>query len=234
MIVSLNEVQATAQKAASGCGQPFGLAEEMGYATRWLCERGLRGTEKLLHALEQSLVPILRVAESNDAITLSSDGEVASVVSLGPSLADYVLLAKTQNKKVLIPAISHPLLLLPFVAQAGLRPGTLSVGWKTIDDESVAIVVANGDMTVFARDALSLIQARAFDVRCEWKQQETNLPTLYTAKQLAENKAERVEHGCTVPGPVWEKISAHAHNTYVPISDASRLSGAGAGLTDND
>jgi hypothetical protein len=33
---------------------------------------------------------------------------------------------------------------------------------------------------------------------------------------------------------IWEALSAFAHRTYVPASEASRLKGAGAGLTDND
>ncbi len=53
MIVSLNEIAETAKKATRGCGHYFGIAEEMAFAARWLCERGLPGTEKLLHALEQ-------------------------------------------------------------------------------------------------------------------------------------------------------------------------------------
>ncbi len=53
MIVSLGELAETAQKATIGCGHSFGIAEEMAYATRWLCERGFHGTAKLLHALQQ-------------------------------------------------------------------------------------------------------------------------------------------------------------------------------------
>ena len=33
---------------------------------------------------------------------------------------------------------------------------------------------------------------------------------------------------------VWEKLAALAYKTYVPSSEQSRLSGAGAGLNDND
>ena len=33
---------------------------------------------------------------------------------------------------------------------------------------------------------------------------------------------------------IWEGLSTFAHRTYVPASEASRLKGAGAGLTDND
>lgn len=37
-----------------------------------------------------------------------------------------------------------------------------------------------------------------------------------------------------IPAPDWAIWSAHAAKTYVPDSEASRLAGAGAGLTDND
>ncbi|MEM9472532.1 MAG: hypothetical protein AAGA00_11250, partial [Pseudomonadota bacterium] len=51
--------------------------------------------------------------------------------------------------------------------------------------------------------------------------------------------ARQASH-CWQPGAVdiadeiWEALSAFAHRTYVPASEASRLKGAGAGLTDND
>lgn len=38
----------------------------------------------------------------------------------------------------------------------------------------------------------------------------------------------------TVSGQLWTYLSDLAARTYVPASDASRLAGAGAGLTDND
>lgn len=33
---------------------------------------------------------------------------------------------------------------------------------------------------------------------------------------------------------LWERLQAHAARTYVPATEASRLKGAGAGLSDND
>jgi hypothetical protein len=33
---------------------------------------------------------------------------------------------------------------------------------------------------------------------------------------------------------IWEALGRFAHRTYVPATEASRLKGAGAGLTDND
>ena len=38
----------------------------------------------------------------------------------------------------------------------------------------------------------------------------------------------------TLPAPLADKMMALAARTYVPETEASRLSGAGAGLTDND
>ncbi len=38
----------------------------------------------------------------------------------------------------------------------------------------------------------------------------------------------------TVSEQLWQKLNDYAAKTYVPASDASRLAGAGAGLTDND
>lgn len=37
-----------------------------------------------------------------------------------------------------------------------------------------------------------------------------------------------------IPKIAWERLQALAHKSYVPASEASRIAGAGAGLTDND
>ncbi len=37
-----------------------------------------------------------------------------------------------------------------------------------------------------------------------------------------------------VPDALWSVFESFAAKTYVPVSEASRISGAGAGLTDND
>ena len=37
-----------------------------------------------------------------------------------------------------------------------------------------------------------------------------------------------------VPRVVWDRLSTYAQRTYAPATNASRLAGAGAGLSDND
>jgi hypothetical protein len=59
MIVSLNEIETTALKAARGAGYPWGLAEEAGKACRWLAEREERdfGWLAPLYAILQAPPP---------------------------------------------------------------------------------------------------------------------------------------------------------------------------------
>jgi len=45
--LTLAEIDATARKAARGCGCPWGLAEEAGKSARWLASHGLPGPEAL-------------------------------------------------------------------------------------------------------------------------------------------------------------------------------------------
>ena len=52
LVVSSNEVDALAKKAAKGAGMPWGLAAEAGKATRWLADRGLPGPAVLADLLE--------------------------------------------------------------------------------------------------------------------------------------------------------------------------------------
>ena len=44
---SLGEIRALAIKAARGAGMPWGMAEEAGFASHWLLQQGLPGTELL-------------------------------------------------------------------------------------------------------------------------------------------------------------------------------------------
>jgi len=55
-----------------------------------------------------------------------------------------------------------------------------------------------------------------------------------TLTRKGERKEETLRGPFDVPAAVWTALEALAAKTYVPESDASRISGAGAGLTDND
>ena len=53
ILLSYNEVQSLARKAASGAGLPHGVAEEIGHAAVWLSARGVDAIRIVVDALEE-------------------------------------------------------------------------------------------------------------------------------------------------------------------------------------
>lgn len=235
MIVSLGELAETAKKATIGCGHSYGIAEEMATATRWLCERGFHGADKLVHALQQFEPVELEINRSADTLKMhGANGVALPALAVAPSIAELLIAHRNSGLTIAISALAQPLLLLPFLARA-VGPGeTLCAHGTMVDGSSVALEFKTSGVQVFARDAISLIQARADDVLCRWGEVRTDEPTLHSAEQLHRRRKTTIDGGYRVDDKVWKKLQGYAFNTYVPVSDASRLSGAGAGTTDND
>lgn len=103
MSFALNEVEATAKKASRGAGYSWGLAEEAGKATRWLCGQGLDGVAILATALsrpDQTLAcPLTRGAQLSDRAA---------------TLAEHVITLRH---------VAQPALLLAFAAQVARQTG---------------------------------------------------------------------------------------------------------------
>lgn len=59
-------------------------------------------------------------------------------------------------------------------------------------------------------------------------------PDLVLTKSDAAPPPHVTQATVTVSDQLWQQLGDFAAKTYVPASDASRLAGAGAGLTDND
>ena len=91
---SFGEIEALARKAAHGTGKPWGVAEEAGWAVRWLAEAGMPGPAALA-ALMQGPVQLCPVATG---CAISDGGALTVPASIGP--------------------VGQPVLVLPFVAAA--------------------------------------------------------------------------------------------------------------------
>lgn len=102
MILSLNEVEALARKAARGAGLPWGVAEEAGMATRWLCAHGVDGAAAL-------------------AAVLRGDRAGPSGLDAGIKLADRAMTVLQQPHR--IADVTCPALVLPFAAAVARRGG---------------------------------------------------------------------------------------------------------------
>jgi hypothetical protein len=235
MIVSLNEIAETAKKASRGCGHYFGIAEEMAFAVRWLCERGLPGTEKLLHALEQFEAVQFEISDTVGELRITGNGgKPLPALTLAPSIAELLVAHRRKPKIVKVRSLTHPLLLVPFLARAADSDEVIWSHFTTIDANSVMINCAGGGAQICADDASALLTARADQLTCRWGTGQTDIPELCRPHQLCAKHESAIQRGCDISNAVWEKLLNFAHNTYVPSSEASRLTGAGAGLTDND
>lgn len=108
MTYSLNEVEATARKAARGAGYAWGMADEAGKAVRWLCAHGIDGCGAMAGFLQQvdGRVP--------DDLTPDAEwtarGPFLCPITAGCTMADQGRLALAAE------AVATPILLLPFLA----------------------------------------------------------------------------------------------------------------------
>jgi hypothetical protein len=214
VVLSLGELETTARKAARGAGYPWGLAEEAGRAARALAEIGLDGA-RLLRALvdavaprpQQSLVPARL-----DSIWAAEEGPLCPI-RVGATLCD--LARSLPEGGMAISRVLVPGLFLPFAADAArIRDAPVTLSWRG------GIVGIGPEGLPRASGVLKLADAAEADLFLH--PGGMALPAAPRETRARPDQA------------AWDAILALAHRTYAPATEASRLSGAGAGLSDND
>jgi hypothetical protein len=207
---SLGESQALAVKAARGAGYPWGLAEEAGFALRWLCGRGLPGAE--------ALTALLVFADADPLA--APDPEVPGWVSNGEALCPLMLgtaLADLRSEKFIgdqFGPVRSPLLLVPFAAQLATRC-SLVLQW-----DGAGFALDHGRVLVSGSPAALIVPQGVCTLR----------PGKLAAS-VARAIATRVPDETL---PYIKHLHSFAARTYAPATEQSRLSGAGAGTTDTD
>ena len=216
MTFSLNEIEALGKRAARGTGLPWGLAEEAGKAARWLTARGLPGPELLAEILTRNdgrshdeLAPV-----SVEGVWRAPSGRLCPLIS-GAALCDRAA-AIAAGREIELGPTAQPLLLAPYAASAAKLTGTpLELSWAgamlILTPEGVSIEGDHGSVTARSADS----------VRCR-RAEKTVVPSPPGAP------------GRAVDAETWSRLNTFAHRTFAPATEASRLAGAGAGLTDND
>ncbi|WP_146347185.1 DUF3726 domain-containing protein [Phaeobacter marinintestinus] len=173
MSFSLNEVDAMAKRATRGVGYAWGLAEEAGKATRWLCAHSLDGVSVL-------------------AATLEDDPDPSSCPLIaGTALSDKA--ADLTDAPLTLIDLSQPMLLLAFAGSAARQlghPVTLTCN----------SVVAVTDGSGLALSGTFPIQAKTVDIRLGG-QMDTPLQTAtrVTPDQNAWATLERFAHRTYAP-----------------------------------
>ena len=208
MTLSLNEVESTAKRATRGAGYPWGLSEEAGKATRWLCARDLDGCGALAALLLRTDgADLEKWTPRCDAPIWTAEGGRLCPLIAGAALSDRALSLRGVRLAVLV----APLMLIPFVALAAQQLDTM--------------------LKVELPGASAVTDGRALSV---------------SGRFVAETEELAVDPGGSLVNPLPDRRRAApgkealgvlellAQRTYAPATDASRLSGAGAGLSDND
>lgn len=213
MSYALNEVEALAKRAVRGAGMSWGTAEEGAKATRWLCRNGIDGAGVLSALLDHNQGKAeqdLRPVETSGA-WYAVDATHLCPLLAGAALSDCA--AKLKETPIAMQRLSFPALLLPFMGSAAAQLGCV----VTLE---CAAGSASTDGNLLALSDHALLQATSTDV-------------VIRIGNLTGETLSQVSRATPAPD-AWDTLNTWAHKTYAPATEASRLAGAGAGLSDND
>ena len=210
---SLNEVEALARKAARGRGMSWGLAEETGKATRVLCEWGVDAPAALALLLQQhDGMAHEAVAPLQSTGPWQAYGGALCPIAAGCRISD--LAEDLRAGPIEMRAVAHPVLLLGFAQMAARRLG--QPAYLTLD---TAQVCATADGIGVAGDLAAPPDTADVSAALSGEGFGTAL--------AHHGRAEITDDTAAI-------LTAFAQRTYAPATEASRLAGAGAGLSDND
>lgn len=211
MSYSLGEIEALCRKAAKGAGYGWGMAEEAGRAARWLEAQGLPGADCLLTCLEDDQAD--RAAPLIVGQDWHSPAQSLCPIVTGACLSDHA--AQIASHAIQLDTLRHPLLLAPFVASAAaLQNITLHLTWSDVR------LVISGNSHRIEGSQTNLHAAIAQGVTCGPGTSDATPVSLRSRADLAPD--------------TYQRLCALAQRTYAPATEASRIAGAGSGLSDND
>ena len=211
---SLNEIEQISRKATRGSGLPWGVADEVGRAVSWLHMYGIDGVSGLVklftqldHATPDKWAPV-----SLQIPWKSADG-IMSPVLVGLAACDTW--NDSSDYFVETGPVAFPALVVGLLGQRlADTDARLRVSWTgaefTVAGDGLKLEGPTSELNAEGCDAMKL--TRGGD-------QELSLPTVGDA---------------AVDPQAWAALEILAHRTYVEATEENRLTGAGAGLNDND
>ncbi len=216
MSYSLNEITAICKRAGRGAGLSWGLAEEAGFAARWLAERSLPGPEILAHHLSEiDGVAYDQLCPEDISDIWQAKGTALSPLITGAAISDLAA-ELARGREITLGRISYPLLLLPFIAAASGSGG-------------VPLILTWPGLTAGFDPQLRLDKPDRTPLECSTAPSvQIKLGQGFSGDRiLPRNRADISPEALRILAPL-------GHRTYAPDTTESRLSGAGAGLSDND
>ena len=219
MRYSLNEIEAMSKRAARGAGLSWGLAEEAGKAARWLAAHGLPGPEALTELLagnDSGRYAALAPASVDDPVWRAPSGSLCPLVA-GAALCDRAA-EIAAGREIELGPTAQPLLLAPFAAGvADMTGAAVRLSWAGTE-----LVLAPAGVSIEG-DRAALTAAGADGIRCA----RVALTGIPSPPDTGAAKRD-------VDAAIWGRLNAFAGRIFAPATEASRLTGAGAGNNDSD
>ena len=212
MIVSLNEIESLTLKTCRGVGMSWGLAEEAAQAARWLARHSIawdRSLVMLLSHYTETAPPVL----TGQSLVSSRDGAPLCPIHSGTAIADLL----DGGDRWTADDVLQPVWLVPLILSRRSQQPQLIL---RASDETLSLTsgqIAGPLLRLSRVDRIARIHV------------EPGPPNAASIDEgVLESAARRVD------ADAWAKLEGYAAFTYVPASLQSRISGAGAGVSDND
>jgi len=214
MSYSSNEIAALAKRAARGAGLPWGLAEEAAMAAQWLAAFNLPGPAMLADVLARHEgVELAQGSPKIEGAQWRGDAWLSPLIC-GPALSDRAS-RLVQGGSVEIKGVTHPLLMLPFMAATARQiKAPVSLIW---DDVYAA---SDGVNLSLRAERSELDDFGSVDMTCTANADMANPVTPRLRGQLSDDCLKR--------------LTALAEKSFAPATKESRTLGAGADKSDND
>ncbi len=214
--ISLGEIDAMCRKAARGAGFSWGMAEEAGRAARLLACHGLPGAEAIA-----ALLPLVDAAVARFAPLPQQDGWTSDIGELCPLCLGAALSDRAQDiaggLRVETGPVLYPILVLPFLMAAGRDLGVVFA----LEGEEFAAWGAGAGPACSDWGALAAL-GRSAGI------------SVFPSEDVGAPQRPRQAAAHPIQVDIWRRLGSFAARTYAPATEESRLSGAGAGITDRD
>jgi len=249
---SYDEIRRMCYRALDAAGAAAGIDEDSAHAVAWLEAVGMPGLKTLADALDGS-DPASRPAglaldpARADSLTVPADRR--SCVFFAPSVVDLLigLSSKTGGGPVSLTLenAAHPIYLIPAAVRFCPAGARIRLAWDG-DDGGTEVEMTRNMVTHLSSETddprwqsdrpigevtMSYQPAEADD---HARRSDNGSTFVLNKSTVGDKLASALRVGLDVDDEAYARVAEYAARILVPETEASRESGAGAGLTDND
>ena len=212
--LSIGEVESLVFKACRGAGMAWGIAEDAGRIAGFLARQNVDGLSALASLLTQNDGKRFDdIAPMTSGDILRARGGTLCPVATGCLLSDLTGDLQTDYQFEL-ENVSYPILLAGFLGAIAERNG------RTFEATGKDLAFHCSPTGLYAIEEINALPEVA-NIAVKSVKPVNCLPNETAIRAICSQAA-------------FDTLSAFAHRTYVPATEASRMSGAGAGVNDND